>query len=194
MYIKRLTNPGHLPVTLAEAKAHLLDTPDVDDEYITGLIYAAAEYCETYCRRSLDVSDYVAYLDGFPSSGTVNLQKSPAISVANIKYYDTANALQTLDPSLYIADVDSEPARVRFYNVPATYDRPNSVFITFRAGYADVLGAFDASLVPQSIKRAMLLIIGHLYNNREQVVIGVSQTEIDFGVDKLLEPHRLYMF
>jgi uncharacterized phage protein (predicted DNA packaging) len=47
----------------------------------------------------------------------------------------------------------------------------------------------DANPVPPSVELAQLLLIGHFYGNREAT--GETTTAaIDFGVDRLIAPHR----
>ncbi|MNC83029.1 hypothetical protein D3C75_1368070 [compost metagenome] len=43
----------------------------------------------------------------------------------------------------------------------------------------------------KQIKAACLLILGHLYANREDVVIGTIATELPKGSVALLTPHRI---
>lgn len=43
----------------------------------------------------------------------------------------------------------------------------------------------------KQIKSACLLILGHLYANREDVVTGTISTEIPRGSEALLTPHRI---
>jgi uncharacterized phiE125 gp8 family phage protein len=200
---KRLTIATDTAVTLNEALKHLrLIITDADAEAIdasekakvTALIKTAEQYCESYCRRCLVVTDWMGYLDKFPADGLLNIQKSPLVSISEIKYFDTDGAEQTLDTKYYDADVISEPARIKFKTPPATADKLNAVSIKFTAGYAGADGKFDTTLIPKTIKQAMLLIIGHLYEHREEVIVGVQQSEIDFGVDRLLDTERLFMF
>jgi hypothetical protein len=44
--------------------------------------------------------------------------------------------------------------------------------------------------VPQAIKQAALLLVGHWYANREAVSIGESVAEIPLAATALLEPFR----
>ncbi|EOA3031101.1 head-tail connector protein [Yersinia enterocolitica] len=39
---------------------------------------------------------------------------------------------------------------------------------------------------------AILLLIGHWYTNREATVIGVTSKQLEFTVDSLLQPYRIY--
>lgn len=41
------------------------------------------------------------------------------------------------------------------------------------------------------VKAAMLLILGHLYANRENSVVGVSYQELPMGAHSLLWPYRI---
>lgn len=49
----------------------------------------------------------------------------------------------------------------------------------------------ETGLVPNfAVKAAILLICGHLYENRENVVAGVSLQALPMGAHDLLRPHR----
>ncbi len=52
----------------------------------------------------------------------------------------------------------------------------------------------DALLYGEDIETAMLLLIGHWYANREAVVVGTNNASapLDFAVDALLQPYRIY--
>jgi uncharacterized phiE125 gp8 family phage protein len=64
---------------------------------------------------------------------------------------------------------------------PATAPVPGAVQITYVAGYA------NAAAVPQAIKQAMLLLIGHWYKHREAA--GEAMQEPPFAVGALLSPY-----
>lgn len=46
-------------------------------------------------------------------------------------------------------------------------------------------------VINAAVKAAMLLTLGHLYVNREDVVIGTISTELDMGSRTLLWPYRV---
>ncbi|WP_208023827.1 head-tail connector protein [Duganella aquatilis] len=46
-------------------------------------------------------------------------------------------------------------------------------------------------VVTSAIKSAILLILGHLYENREDVVIGLTVASLPTGAKALLQPHRI---
>lgn len=51
----------------------------------------------------------------------------------------------------------------------------------------------DPMVVNDLIRAAILLTVGHLYANREDVAAGVSFAKIPVGAEYLLMPHRVKM-
>jgi uncharacterized phiE125 gp8 family phage protein len=93
------------------------------------------------------------YLDRFPVSGAIELERTPLVSVASVKYYDADGTEQTLDGSSYWTDLVSTPGRVVIKPStvwPGIDGRPLAVKVTFDAGY----GATESS-VPEKIKHAI---------------------------------------
>ena len=60
-----------------------------------------------------------------------------------------------------------------------------AVRIQFTAGYNDIAN------VPQMVKQAILLLVGHWYENREATLAGTISREIEFAVHALLWPERV---
>ena len=108
-----------------------------------------------------------------------------------IKYYGTDNTVYYMDGSDYFVDTKSEPGRISLaYGEvwPSTTLRPaNGVCIVFTAGYGSA-----ASSVPQNIKAAILLLLGHLYENREAVIVGQTAVAMPMGVEALLWKNRVF--
>lgn len=167
-----LTPPTEEPLTLAEAKAHLrVDSTD-DDAYISSLIIVARQYAETYTARAISLATYLFSLDEFPD-GQIVLPNPPVQSIESITYIDADGVEQSLGEGSYDVDFNHEPCRIApAFNTswPGTRAVPAAVKITFTAGYPGVgSGSAEESTIPASIKQACLLMIGHLYENREQV-------------------------
>jgi len=172
-------------------------TNTTTDPIVNSLITAARMAAENFTRRALVTQTWDWKLDGFPTSFHVPLP--PLISVTSLAYVDTAGATQTLTVTTdYLVDAPvgpyADPGRVtlpfgRIWPIPI--QQVNSVTLRFVAGY----GA--ASAVPEAIKSAIKLIVGHLYANRENVVItdrGSIVQEMPQGVESLLWPYRDYGF
>lgn len=177
-------------ITLAEAKAHLRVDISDDDLLISALVIAARQDAEHQMGRTLVETIWELQLDEFPASQCIRLHKPPVQSVTHVKYYDSANTLQTLDAAAYLLDGVSEPARLVLasgQSWPATSSRPGAVQIRYVAGLAKA----DRAKVPEVIKAWIKLRLGTLYEYREQIAAGVSVAEIPF-VNHLLDPYRVW--
>jgi len=165
---KLKTAPAAEPVSSTEAKAHLRVDHTDDDTLIGTLIITARRFCEEYLNQSLITQTWYNYLNDFYDGAIyyvyrgpfLMINKGPVQSITSIKYYDADDVEQTLSTDYYHTDLSSQPARIEVSETPETYDKLNAVTIEFVAGYG------DAADVPEHIKHAMLLYIGHLYENR----------------------------
>ena len=178
------------PISLQEAKTHLRVDHDDEDALINILKQAATEMAELHTGRSFCTQTRVMKFDNFPS-GDICIQNGPLISISGtdtasspntlgITYYDDDEVLQTLSASEYWVDSSSNIARIIFKDSwPSTYDMPNAVIVTYTAGYGDPI------TVPGAIRQAILLILGHLYENRESVSVE-QMYEMPFGSKALL--------
>ena len=180
---------GSYPVALADMKLHLRieSTVTADDTLITTLISAATTYCEEFQRRSYITQTRVFYYDAFPLLFVVPYP--PLISVTTIEYVDVDGDTQEVDTPDFRVDTGNEPGRItEAYNAtwPATRDVTNAVILTVSEGYG------DASAVPDTIKAAIKLIVGHWYENREEVVIGsgLVANKVPATVQRLLYMER----
>lgn len=183
-----ITAPSAEPVTLTEAKLHLRVDDNADDVLIGALITAARQHAEHDTRRALVTQTWKLVLDRFPD-GEVTLDHAPVTGVLSVNYIDPDGVDRTLDASGFKLDTATEPCRlVPAYGTtwPDTRCEINAVSILYTCGY----GAPED--VPESIKRWMLLRIGALYENREEVLTGraISLAPLPF-VDALLMPFRL---
>lgn len=196
--IKRTSGPAAEPLTLAAAKDHLrVDTAD-DDALIAALLAASREDCEGFTGRCFVWSAWEMKLDAFPTArlGEIRLPRPPLIRVDSVKYIDSDGAEQTVAVADYQVDSNSEPARIRpayGKSWPTPRAQFNAVTIAYVAGYAAGEGSPTdyAANVPESIKAAIKLQMGHLHENREAVNVGNIVTEIPLGVRNLLWMHRV---
>jgi uncharacterized phiE125 gp8 family phage protein len=91
------------------------------------------------------------------------LPKRPVQSITSIQYYDGANNLQTWAASQYQLHIN-EIRMAYQITLPAVADRWDAWTITYRIGYSQ-----DATSVPAIAKRAMLLLIGYYFENRDML-------------------------
>lgn len=197
-----VTGPVAEPVTLAEAKAHCRVEHSSDDTLISSLIVAAREYVETETRRALctqtwDLTIHRAWPSYWDAECHewrigIELPRPPLVSVTSITYVDTAGDSQTLAADQYqVVKTGGQTLAgliVPAYSVtwPSIRDVHDAISVRFVAGYG------NAAAVPQRIKQAMLLLIGHLYENREAVITGTITAELAKSIDDLLFPLRVF--
>ena len=183
MTITVVTPPAAL-LTLDEVKAHIRVDIDNDDVLIAGLIDAATTYCEGHARRAFVTQTLRMTVDQWFASHPLRLMRPPFQSVVAIRLYDWDGAAHVVDADGYWFDRASGILRRNpEVDWPDIRIRPGAGFeIEYVAGYG---GAGD---VPQMYKQAVLLLVGHWYENREAVVVGqgFSALPMPFSVKALL--------
>lgn len=186
-----VTAPPVEPITLAEAKLHLREADSAQDELISGLIVAVREQVEAITKRALVLQSWDWALDCFPRRFSV--PKPPLISVASLKYLDTAGALQTLDAATYVVDASPDGGRVALnygYVWPLAFPTLNAVTLRFTCGYFGAGSPTDyREAIPASLKLGMKLLLGHMYENREAVSAQPNLAELPLGIRALLSPY-----
>lgn len=48
--------------------------------------------------------------------------------------------------------------------------------------------------VPADLRQAVLMLVGHWYENREATIVGVNAEAIPFGVQEIIDAHREWSF
>lgn len=182
----RLVTPGTATVvSVAEAKAHLRVFHDDDDLYIADLVASAQDWLggeNSWLGRSVVPQGWELTLCSFPT-GRIDLPRPPLSAVATV-HYTPADGVEVPLTGFRVLDVGVSdggfilPALNTAW--PVTNGQPGSVRINFTAGY---------SVVPPSVKRAALLLIGHWFEHREAAG-DVKVAELPMAVDALLYPYR----
>ncbi len=182
-------------ITLTRAKLHLklattaeeAEAYTDEDAIIQGLIDGAYEYAENDTQRTFGARSKTLVLDGFPSGiDGIELPWSPVTAIEALEYIDPEGNEQSLDAETLRLDARPiYPLLAPQWGTqwPKTTDEPECITITATAG---------AEVTPPGVDIAVLLLIGHWYENRESVAIGTITSEVPMGVDMLLAPHRIY--
>lgn len=187
--VTRATGPAVEPLTVAEAKLHLRVDISDDDAYIGTLITAAREWVEAYLDRTLITTQLILRAAEFPTE-ELELARPPMATAGTatavvITYTLADTTTATLSTALYRVDRTTTPGNVAPI-INGTWpsdviEDANAVAVTYWAGY----GPTSAS-VPATIRHAMLMLIGHWYESRSTVLVGVTSKPLEFAVESLL--------
>jgi uncharacterized phiE125 gp8 family phage protein len=172
-------------ITVADLKAHLRVTHTQEDSLISALRSAAISWVEEHCNIKLGSYTARGYL---PDWRVAYFPIGPVTAITEVKYQTTADKdyttdLTTLGTTLWYTDEITQPARIAFRDYPTTYDYAlTPVVVTFTAGY---------TTMPAPVLQAIRLLVAHMYENRQEEVIGTITTRLKFGLEALLNPFRI---
>lgn len=168
-------------IALADVKEFLRVDHDAEDDLIAALLSAAIADAENMTGRILGLQILTAVADDWESQ---IFAFGPIAQISAVEYYDGQNQLQTLDASRYWFDIQTTPGRITFLSPPSVYsDRHNAVQIRASVGHGTL---------PPAIRQAVLLTVGHYYENRQTVTVGAAPHEVPMAVRHLLNPYRLF--
>lgn len=153
-------------VTTSEAKLHLR-VDGIDEDALIGVYIAAAE------QSAVSLLDRGVYADG-TALGVARAAAPADLTAATATYTAAIAAAQAL------ADTTEQAAATQ----AAEY-----AYLRAQVAYRQTM---DGIVVNDVIKSAVLLIVGHLYAHREDVVAGVSVAQMPNGAEWLLQPYKVY--
>lgn len=190
---KLVTAPATEPITLAEAKAQCRVDHTDDDDLLVAYIAAARTWWEETYGRALLAQTWDYAIDAFPDSDVLWLPKAPLQSVTSVTYYDDDLSTSTVfSSSNYQVDTTAEPGRIALkdgVSWPSDALRLSSgVVVRFVAGYA------SEEAVPGPIKSALKLLVAQMYAFREPQVVGKTLAQVEFAVEALSAPYRVWWF
>lgn len=212
--------PAKEPISLGLAKKHLRIDFDTDDEYLEKFVIPTArQRLETETGRQFLPAIWEYWLDRFPGRGAlgmgipygmfdgsyvtwgdwlfggwssfIDIPRPPLQQVLFLNYIDPTGALQTWDPSNYQVCNPQGPTcpRARIKPVygqtwPLTLYQMDVVTIRFQAGYPD-------GDLPMQLKHAMLLVIGDIYEHREDTSPSAATLQsLPSGVLAIVSQYR----
>jgi hypothetical protein len=154
-------------IDLAVAKAHLNVTVDLDDADITLKLEAAEQFAILHLNRYVyaDHAALTAALDAVPTT----------LAAASAAYLAATAAAASIE-----TDIDRDMA---IFGATETYTRAQ----------IDARMTYQGIVATSNIKAAILLILGSLYANRENEVVGATVFALPLGAHALLQPYRVGM-
>jgi len=180
--------PATTPITLTEVKAQLRVEHSDDDTLLTRLINVAVAYTDVKgaLGQAMITQKWGQWVGPNPPK-EVKLILGPVQSVTAIKYYDTDGVLQTDDYNNY--DIFGTETYTTIspktgFSWPTTQQRSDAIKIEYEIGFGDA-----TTDVPETVRHALMLLIGHWYDNRENTQMD-ELSNIPFGYMELLNIHR----
>lgn len=187
-----VTAPAVEPLTTAEAKSHLRVDASTEDALIDAYVAAARAFYEEATWRALITQTWAMRLEQWPYEESILLPKPPLQSVTSITYVDSdgdSHTMASADYTVYAQD----PGRIWLgysKSWPSVTLRPGpSITITFVAGYG------LAAAVPVIDKQAIRLMVGHFYENREEVMAipGISLAQLPMAAQSIIRMRRSWV-
>jgi uncharacterized phiE125 gp8 family phage protein len=181
--------PAITPIALGEVKAQLRVEHSDDDVMIHRLIAVAVAYTDVRgaLGQAMITQKWAQWMGPNPQQ-KVALVLGPVQSVTAIKYYDVDGVLQTdtlTNYQTFGTDFTSTVGPKDGFSWPATQNRSDAIRIEYEIGFGNAI-----SDVPQSIRHALMLLVGHWYDNREQSQADKLQ-DIPYGFQELLNISRV---
>ena len=177
------------PITIADVQQHLrLGTLDAGEQAeLEMMIESATELAESFCNREWRSGDSSALFDFFPTASSIPLTVNADIqAISGISYYNGSHEMTSFTSFRYV----NIAGRSKIYPAfDATWptdcnNLPFNIIVDLTVG--------DELNVPSSVKSAILLIVGDLYENRENTVIdqGISSVSLSVTAERLLTPYK----
>jgi uncharacterized phiE125 gp8 family phage protein len=177
-------------LTLEDAKQHLRQDSGDEDATIQRCINGAVKIASNHMDRALGLQTFAGSLHGGFGCGPIEIPILPVRSIDSVEYVDQDGVTQTMPDTDYtlIDRGEDMPAWLALaYGAawPSARCQLGAVTVTLTAGYD------DAIQMPDDIKVGLLLLVGHLFENREAVNTGNIVTQFPFGVEFFLGPSRV---
>jgi hypothetical protein len=164
-------------VSLAEAKSHLRIVHNREDLYIDNLITIATTEVENYI--DFVISTYEAEVEVLTEDYEPQYLFNQKVEIKNVKGFD-------IDGEEVIGEYDIEQdanKKLIINSIPE-----GVVLLTF-----DISTQSPFVTIPETFKQATLIIIGDLFSNRQDHIVGKSSVSLRL-VERLLNPYKNIVF
>ncbi len=185
MTVALISAPQLEPINLAEAKAHLRIDHSHEDPLISSTMTAARYYAETASGQKFITQSWRQYETCMADNRRIALRLRPVQSISAVTIYDQEGNPSILSSNDFELVRGSEPALLQFSSSISTAQAANGVEIDMVVG----MGDFGID-VPDTIKRAILMLTAHWYEFRGAVDPRDQPVSIPSGFDALVSPFR----
>ncbi|WP_057463286.1 head-tail connector protein [Pseudovibrio sp. POLY-S9] len=191
---KLKTAPAILPISVADIKLHLCVDVDEDDALIETYLRAAVSRLEGYhgeLERCLINQTWEQSYCCWPGNRTFKLW-FPDVSSAEVSYVDVSGVSKQLAPTLLELESSVEGTDLhvaKSFSFPQlNADKRRPIKVEYVTGFGE-----QPDDVPAAINAALMMMVGHMYATREDVVIGSVATSVPHSSKFMLEPYRRFI-
>ena len=191
-----LTAASTEALRLGDIKRHLrLSTAATDEDKELKIFRAAArQYAEDYTGRKFIKQRVYFYRDEWPSESFIRLPFAPLSSAptTGIVYKKSDGSSTTWSSTAWEVSTVREPGVIHLgFNESWPSDtlwNVDPIRVEYRCGYSS-----QSTALPGAIQHAMLLLVAHMYENRENTVASYQLLrEIPDAAKALLNPYKVW--
>lgn len=180
-----LTAPAVEPVSLDEARAFLRVEHNDDDEVIAALAAGSRVHVEAQTRRALITQSWRITADSWPEDGRLQVLPAPLQELTVARVYDFNGNARAIDAQAFVLDKGASALAFAPWALPAPGRLAAGIELDVVVGYGDA--AID---VPEPLRQAIRLLVGHWYENRGLATLG-TMTVLPTTVAALIAPYRM---
>lgn len=165
-------------IRMEDARAHLRVGDDTsNDDRILLNLESAADIAESLTNRMIRGRRIIA---SFPLERTIYLKMTPVNAVEKMSYVNNEGEEIEVPLSSYTFIPDEYNSKIIFTELPTV----DTINVSLNCGYRQ-------DTLPPAIRAAILFILGNLYDNESDNLIGRSVSELPMSFSKILAPWRI---
>lgn len=178
----KILTTGDAIISLDQLKKHAYVQGNEEDDLLSLYIDAA---CERFGLMTGFVIPETEFLLTASSFNGLKIYRGPIIEIQEVKYTDAQGQEQTIDPELVHFSDERPSTIVCKTGWPTTSGMPGSVRIKFKAGHG------EDEILPKLVKWAILTMAATYYENREEVVTGITVSSIPNSAQMVIDSYSI---
>ena len=185
MTIALITPPQSEPLSLDDIKLHLRIDHDHEDALLVDVLKAARQYCEHASGQKLITQAWRQYETVFPHDRAISLLVAPVQSVAAVTAFDRDGNPSVLGVDDFTFQSRWDPQAITIGHDLDPSIAANGFEVDLVAGMGDM-----STDVPDTLKRAILLLVAHWYEFRGAVSPQDQPVSIPAGFETMVRPWK----
>lgn len=178
-----ITAPSDWPISIENVKAHLRQSSTWEDAYIQDRIKSAVVWAENYTGQYFAKREVKEYFKCLCDENTLSEQ----IVSGTVKlYYMLDGTYVEMSEEVYEVDTLEIPAKI-YLREGQQWPTADAVRYPYRAEYP-----VGSDTILPDVEQAILLKIGFLFENREDVRVSEAKNPAIRSAQVLLEHHRIW--